>query len=49
MSDGDTQLKIMLVSLFLSAVVVCVCFYARPQQPAYAVVKATTLVHTASY
>jgi hypothetical protein len=43
MSSRDTQLKIMLVSLFLSTVVTCICLYAKPQQNAYAVVKATQL------
>ena len=43
MSGKDTQLKIMLVSLFLSTVVTCICLYAKPQQHAYAVVKATQI------
>ena len=47
MSDKDTQLKIMLVSLFFSTVVACICLYAKPQQPAYAVVKAERVIRTA--
>ena len=47
MSDKNTQLKIMLVSLFFSTVVACICLYAKPQQNAYAVVKATRVVQTA--
>lgn len=40
MFDRDTRIKIMLTSLFFSTVVACVCLYAKPQEQAYAIVKA---------
>jgi hypothetical protein len=48
MFDRNTQLKIMLVSLLFSTVVTCVSLYAKPQQNAYAVAKATRVVQTAA-
>ena len=48
MFDRATQLKIMLVGLFFSTAVVCVCVFAKPQQPAQPVVKAGQITHAAA-
>jgi hypothetical protein len=47
MFGRSTHLKVMLVSLILSAAVVGVCLYAKPQPAGTAILKASTSIRTA--